>query len=173
MIGYKNEANAKLLHKLFNTPYFKVSAVQDVAGVELCGALKNIVGIAAGLVDGLKYGDNTKAAVIRIGLMEMRKFAKLFYQGVNDETFFSSCGVADVITTCNGGRNRRVAEAHVLTGKSFDVLENEMLNGQKLQGTLTGMLIVIKITLAKEVYGILKVEGKTEEQVFRNLITDT
>lgn len=70
--------------------------------------------------------------------MEMKKFAKTFYHGVKDETFFESCGIADVITTCNGGRNRRVAEAFVRTGKSFDLLEKELLNGQKLQGTLTG-----------------------------------
>ncbi|KAI8847490.1 NAD-dependent glycerol-3-phosphate dehydrogenase N-terminus-domain-containing protein, partial [Chytridium lagenaria] len=49
----------------------------------------------AGLVDGLKYGDNTKAAIMRIGMMEMRKFAKSFYKSVKDETFFESCGVAD------------------------------------------------------------------------------
>jgi glycerol-3-phosphate dehydrogenase (NAD+) len=82
-------------------------------------------------------GDNTKAAIIRIGLMEMRHFCKTFYSGVKDETFFESCGVADLITTCYGGRNRRVAEAFVLTGKSFNQLETELLNGQKLQGTLT------------------------------------
>jgi glycerol-3-phosphate dehydrogenase (NAD+) len=72
----------------------------------LCGALKNVVAIAAGLVDGLKYGENSKAAIIRIGLMEMRKFSKTFYEGVKDETFFESCGVADVsssikLVTCN------------------------------------------------------------------------
>ncbi len=69
----------------------------------------------------------------------MQRFSKLFYEGVQDGTFFESCGVADVITTCFGGRNRKVAEAFVRTGKSFDVLEKEMLNGQKLQGTGTAL----------------------------------
>ncbi|KAJ9055520.1 glycerol-3-phosphate dehydrogenase [Entomophthora muscae] len=82
-------------------------------------------------------GSNTKAAVIRIGLMEMKLFAEAFLDGVCDKTFFDSCGVGDIMTTCYGGRNRRVAEAFAKTGKSFDELEKEMLNGQKLQGTIT------------------------------------
>jgi glycerol-3-phosphate dehydrogenase (NAD+) len=133
-IGYNNLNNALIFQKVFNTATFRINCVEDVAGTELCGALKNIVAIAGGLVDGLKCGENTKAAIIRLGLMEMRKFAKNFYEGVKDETFFESCGVADLITTCYGGRNRKVAEARVLTGKSFEILEAEMLNGQKLQG---------------------------------------
>ncbi|KAI8994413.1 NAD-dependent glycerol-3-phosphate dehydrogenase N-terminus-domain-containing protein [Gaertneriomyces semiglobifer] len=152
-IGTRNRANGEIFWKAFHTPYFRVSVVDDVAGVELCGALKNIVAIGAGLIDGLKMGENSKAAIIRIGLMEMRKFAQTFYDGVKDDTFFESCGVADVITTCFGGRNRRVAEARVRTGKSFDILEQEMLNGQKLQGTLT----------AKEVHEILKANNMVAE----------
>ena len=85
--------------------------------------------------------------------MEMRKFAKMFYNGIRDETFFESCGVADLITTSFGGRNRRVAEARVLTGKSFEVLEAELLNGQKLQGILT----------AKEIHEILTAKNLVKE----------
>ena len=75
----------------------------------------------------------------------MKKFSQTFYDGVKDETYFESCGIADLITTCFGGRNRKVAEARVLTGKSFDQLEVELLNGQKLQGAST----------AKEIHDIL------------------
>ncbi|KAJ3088969.1 glycerol-3-phosphate dehydrogenase [Physocladia obscura] len=92
----------------------------------------------------------------------MRKFSKMFHEGVKDNTFFESCGVADVITSCFGGRNRKVAEAHVLTGKSFEELEKELLNGQKLQGTLT----------AREIHLILQAKGLTGDfplftQVYR------
>ncbi|KAI8424363.1 hypothetical protein MSG28_002893 [Choristoneura fumiferana] len=109
------------------TEYFRVVVVDDEDAVEIC----------AGFVDGLGFGDNTKAAVIRLGLMEMIKFVDVFYPGSKLSTFFESCGVADLITTCYGGRNRRVAEAFVKTGRSIKELEDEMLNGQKLQGPIT------------------------------------
>lgn len=94
------------------------------------------------------YGGNTKAAIIRIGLNEMKKFAKTFYRA-DDATFTESCGVADLITTCYGGRNRKCAEAFAKTGKSWQELETKMLNGQKLQGTIT----------AKDVMSVVKAKG--------------
>ncbi|PVD35851.1 hypothetical protein C0Q70_02820 [Pomacea canaliculata] len=136
-IGCKNPEVGSLLKTLFQTAYFRIVVVEDETTVEICGALKNIVAVGAGFADGLGYGDNTKAAVIRLGLMEIVKFCEVFYPGARQGTFLESCGIADLVTTCYGGRNRRVAEAFAKTGKSIDVLEAEMLNGQQLQGPAT------------------------------------
>uniref|UniRef100_A0A671L8W2 Glycerol-3-phosphate dehydrogenase [NAD(+)] n=1 Tax=Sinocyclocheilus anshuiensis TaxID=1608454 RepID=A0A671L8W2_9TELE len=125
-IGSKVLENGLLFKELLQTPNFRITVVDDADTVELCGALKNIVAVGAGFCDGLQCGDNTKAA---------------------------SCGVADLITTCYGGRNRRVAEAFARTGKSIEELEKEMLNGQKLQGPLT----------SAEVYHILKQKGLVDK----------
>lgn len=151
-VGYReNKEMAEKWVQLFSTSYFIVTPVQDVEGVELCGTLKNVVAIAAGFVDGLDMGNNTKAAIMRIGLREMKAFSKMLFSSVKDSTFFESCGVADLITTCLGGRNRKVAEAFAKNGgkRSFDELEAEMLQGQKLQGVST----------AKEVYEVLSHRG--------------
>ncbi|KAH7286958.1 hypothetical protein KP509_32G029600 [Ceratopteris richardii] len=155
-IGYRDDKKAaEKWGELFSKSYFHVNIVNDVEGVELCGTLKNIVAIAAGLVDGLQMGNNTKAAIMRIGLREMRVFSKLIFPSVRDSTFFESCGVADVITTCLGGRNRKVAEAFARHDgqRSFDELEAELLQGQKLQGVST----------AAEIFEVLKAR-KWEEQ---------
>ena len=132
--------------------------VKDTVGVELCGALKNIVAIGAGFVDGLGYGGNTKAAIMRIGLLEMKKFCNMFYNDIDDDTFLESCGVADLITTCFGGRNRKCAEAFAKAqgARPWAEIEAELLGGQKLQGTLT----------AKEVNHILKMKGLEHEFPF-------
>jgi len=140
-IGCYNQENGNIFRDLFHSNYFRIRVIKDVHGVELCGALKNVVALAAGFVDGLGMGENTKAAIIRIGLDEMRRFCQINHETVKDQTFFESCGVADLITTCYGGRNRRVAEAKVKTGKSIEILEAEMLNGQKLQGPPTAFEI--------------------------------
>ncbi|TMW61302.1 hypothetical protein Poli38472_013765 [Pythium oligandrum] len=159
-LGCSDLRHGAVLRDLFNAPNFRVDVALDPHGVELCGALKNVVAIGAGFCDGLKYGGNTKAAIIRIGLDEMKKFCFKYFDGIKEDTFFESCGVADLITTCFGGRNRKCAEAFVQTGKSWDELEQTMLNGQKLQGTLA----------AKEVHDILKAH-KSEDQfpLFTNI----
>ncbi|KAI9739575.1 MAG: glycerol-3-phosphate dehydrogenase [Cirrosporium novae-zelandiae] len=144
-----------VLKTLFRRPYFHVQLVSDVAGTSLCGALKNIVALASGFVDGRGWGDNAKAAVMRVGLLEMVKFGKTFFsESVHTATFTeSSCGVADLITSCNGGRNHRCAKLSIEKGISIDEVEAQELNGQKLQGTLA----------AKDVYRFLHNQGMEDE----------
>jgi glycerol-3-phosphate dehydrogenase (NAD+) len=147
--------NHAVWRSLFHRPYFHVRMVSDVAGVSLGGALKNIVAVAAGFVDGRGWGDNAKAAVMRVGLLEMVKFGREFFEKtVNPATFLEeSAGVADLITSCSGGRNHKCAKMSVKEGVSIGEIEKRELNGQKLQGTST----------AKEVYQFLSSRGKAEE----------
>jgi glycerol-3-phosphate dehydrogenase (NAD+) len=127
----------------------------DVAGVSLGGALKNIVALAAGFVDGLGWGDNAKAAVMRVGLLEEVKFGQKFFPDAFDPQTLTeqSCGIADMITSCSGGRNFRCAKMSVAQGMSIEEVEKKELNGQKLQGTST----------AYEVNSFLKAKGMEAE----------
>ncbi|KAF7721609.1 glycerol-3-phosphate dehydrogenase [Apophysomyces ossiformis] len=177
-IGCVNVEDGNVFHKLFHTDYFRINVIQDHVGVQLCGALKNVVAVGAGFSDGLGYGSNTKAAIIRLGLMEMRKFGQTFFGDmVKNETFFESCGVADLITTCSGGRNRKVAEAFAKTRKPIEQLEAELLNGQKLQGTLTAQEVheflvarnmVTEFPLFNTVYRIVY-EGAPVDSIVRDI----
>ena len=104
-------------------------------------------------------GGNTKSALLRIGLIEMAKFGGLYFAGVRNETMIESCGVADLITTSYGGRNRRCAEQFArerleggdiqdtssLCQERWQRIEKDMLNGQKLQGTLTAKEVYISL----------------------------
>eukprot|EP00548_Thalassiothrix_antarctica_P006091 CAMPEP_0194133808 /NCGR_PEP_ID=MMETSP0152-20130528/3820_1 /TAXON_ID=1049557 /ORGANISM="Thalassiothrix antarctica, Strain L6-D1" /LENGTH=334 /DNA_ID=CAMNT_0038829169 /DNA_START=214 /DNA_END=1218 /DNA_ORIENTATION=+ len=151
------------IRQIFDTPpSFLVQHVTDVAGAEVCGALKNVIALGAGFVDGLELGGNTKAALLRVGLREMQHFCQLFWQDKDhhkDTVYAQSCGVADLITSCFGGRNRRCAAAFArireesgalmteeTSGKLWKQIESDLLNGQHLQGTST----------AKEVHNILE-----------------
>merc|ERR1712093_607082 len=123
-IGCRDIDVAKKWQQLFETEKFRVAVSEDVVGVSLGGALKNVVAVAAGLIDGMKWGNNAKAAIMRIGLLEMKRFSLEFFPGTQPDTFVQeSAGVADLITSCLGGRNHKVAAAFVTKGKSFEDLE--------------------------------------------------
>ncbi len=105
----------------------------DVVGVEMAGALKNVLGIAAGICDGLKFGDNAKAALLTRGLVEMQRFGVA--NGASPETFHGLAGLGDLITTCfsQHGRNRRVGQ-RLAQGESL----TEITKGHQVaEGILT------------------------------------
>lgn len=137
-IAFKDTAIGELWKPIFNTPTFRIKVIDDLVLQQLCGTFKNIYATGVGFLDGLEMGESTKAAFIRIGMEETYKFAQWYFPdaGCKLETFLESCGVADFICTSYGGRNRKCAEAFVRTGKSLEELEQEILNGQKLQGVL-------------------------------------
>jgi glycerol-3-phosphate dehydrogenase (NAD+) len=146
----------RLLRALFHRPYFHVRVVTDVTAVSLAGALKNVVALAAGFVVGLGWGDNAKAAIMRVGLLEMVRFAHTFFPdgGIRTETFTEeSAGVADLITSCGSGRNFRCARMSVERRVDIETVEREELGGQSLQGLGT----------AKEVHAFLTARGKTAD----------
>ncbi len=96
------------LQRLFNTPSFRVYTNNDIRGVELCGATKNVIAIAAGICDGMKLGDNAKSALITRGIAEIGRFIEMM--GGSQETVSGLAGIGDLITTCVSpfGRNRNV-----------------------------------------------------------------
>jgi glycerol-3-phosphate dehydrogenase (NAD(P)+) len=105
----------------FSGERFRVYTNRDVVGVELAGALKNVMAIAAGIGDGLGFGDNAKAALLTRGLVEMARFGVAL--GADHETFFGLAGIGDLITTCFSphGRNRRVGQ-RLATGESLELI---------------------------------------------------
>jgi glycerol-3-phosphate dehydrogenase (NAD(P)+) len=107
--GPDEELNVRVRDTL-NAGMFRVYTNSDALGVELAGALKNILGVAAGICDGLGFGDNAKAALLTRGLAEIARFAVDL--GARTSTFFGLAGVGDVVTTCYSkfGRNRAVGE---------------------------------------------------------------
>lgn len=146
-VGAKTIKEREIWKDVFQRPYFSIRSVPDILGVESCGAMKNIVALGAGFVDGLDLGSNTKSAIIRKGMTEIIEFSNhVFGECIDNSTFWESCGLADLIATCFSGRNRKCAEHFIRTGKNWDEIELELLNGQKLQGVLT----------AFEVYEIIK-----------------
>ncbi len=119
-------ARARAVQQLFSSPTFRVYTNDDVAGCEYGGALKNVVAIAAGVVDGLGFGDNTKAALLTRGLAEMARLGAAL--GGRRETFFGLAGMGDLIVTAisRHSRNRGVGE-RLGRGESLEAILGSMV----------------------------------------------
>src|SRR5580692_9058444 len=105
-----NRQLAERVQNLFSTDRFRVYTNADIVGVELAGAIKNVIAIAAGICDGLGFGDNAKSALVTRGLVEMTRFGTAL--GADAETFSGLAGIGDLMTTCFSrySRNRHVGE---------------------------------------------------------------
>ncbi len=120
VVGSKKKETAEYLQNLFMNEIFRVYISSDVHGIELGAALKNVVALAAGIADGLGYGDNTKAALITRGIAEIARLG--ISMGGRIETFYGLTGIGDLIVTCASmhSRNRR---AGILIGKGATMEE--------------------------------------------------
>lgn len=118
--GAKDKETAEFIQNLFMSEVFRVYTSSDVLGIELGAALKNVVALAAGMADGLGYGDNTKAALITRGMAEIARLG--ICMGGRVETFYGLTGIGDLIVTCASmhSRNRR---AGILIGKGATMEE--------------------------------------------------
>jgi glycerol-3-phosphate dehydrogenase (NAD(P)+) len=127
VVGGTDEALNRAVRDTLNQGLFRVYTNPDALGVELAGALKNILGVAAGICDGLGFGDNAKAALLTRGLVEIARFAVNL--GAQPETFYGLAGVGDLITTCYSpyGRNRAVGE-RIGRGEAPDAVIAGMVN---------------------------------------------
>ena len=119
VVGAKSRATAEYIQNLFMNEAFRVYISPDVLGMELGGSLKNVVALAAGIADGLGYGDNTKAALITRGITEIARLGTVM--GGKFETFCGLTGIGDLIVTCASmhSRNRR-AGILIGQGKSYE-----------------------------------------------------
>jgi glycerol-3-phosphate dehydrogenase (NAD(P)+) len=125
VVAAGDEATARRAQKLLTAPNLCVFTNTDVIGVELGGALKNIIALGAGIADGLGYGDNTKAALITRGLTEMTALGVAL--GANPLTFSGLAGLGDLITTCAGplSRNHYVG-MELAKGRSLEEITDSM-----------------------------------------------
>lgn len=120
VIAAKEKETAEYLQEIFMSPVFRVYTSPDILGVELGAALKNVIALAAGVADGMGYGDNTKAALITRGIAEISRLG--IAMGAHAETFFGLSGIGDLIVTCASvhSRNRK---AGYLMGKGYTMQE--------------------------------------------------
>jgi glycerol-3-phosphate dehydrogenase (NAD(P)+) len=161
-VASQDAATAALVQQLMATPYFRVYTSDDVVGVELGGSLKNVIAIAAGVIDGLELGLNTRAALITRGMTEIRRLG--LKMGANPRTFTGLAGFGDLILTCTGHLSRN----HTV-GKKIG-------QGEKVNEILGPMRMVAEgVKTAKSVYNLsrkLDVEMPISHETYRILYED-
>jgi glycerol-3-phosphate dehydrogenase (NAD(P)+) len=158
-VASRNPELARLAQNVFATPFFRVYTHEDVMGVELGGSVKNVIAIAAGIVDGLGFGLNTRAALITRGMTEIRRLGLRL--GANPRTFTGLAGFGDLILTCTGDLSRN----HTLGVK--------IGQGQRLAEILARTRSVAEgVHTAESVYNLsrqLNVEMPISHQTYRIL----
>ena len=168
------ESLSSFVQELFATHYFRVYRNEDIIGVELGGALKNIIAIGAGINDGLGFGDNTKSALMTRGLAEMIRLGLRL--GASLQTFFGLAGLGDLVATCASplSRNRRLGEL-IAKGRSLEEAKREI--GQVAEGEPTtraaynlAMSLGVEMPITCEVYNVL-FKGKDPRQAVIDLMT--
>lgn len=152
-----------LIQEVLSTSWFRVYTNTDVLGVELAGALKNIIALAAGILDGLRAGDNAKSALLTRGLVEITRLGVAL--GANPETFVGLAGLGDLVTTCISpvGRNRSAGE-QIGRGKTADEVITECTS--VIEGIPTTRAVIelasrhdVEMPITRGVYEVL-FEGK-------------
>jgi glycerol-3-phosphate dehydrogenase (NAD(P)+) len=150
---------AETVRQVFESPTFKVEVLDDMIGVQLGGALKNIYALAAGMCDGLDYGVNTKAALVTRALDEMVEFGRAL--GAKPETFAGLTGVGDLVVTCMGpqSRNRTFGEKLARGQTRAQILQESVEIAEGVQVTKVahafGRLLRLRLPLLEGIYAIL------------------
>lgn len=173
VIASENEKAAKHIQKEFMNSYFRLYTNSDVIGVELGAALKNVIALAAGMSDGLGFGDNTKAALMTRGNVEIRRLG--IAMGGRSETFSGLSGVGDLIVTCTSmhSRNRR---AGILLGKGLSLEETLKEVKMVVEGVNTSKVAYelakkynVNMPITKEINSVL-FEGKDTKTAVLDLM---
>ncbi|MBO8159562.1 NAD(P)H-dependent glycerol-3-phosphate dehydrogenase [Thermosyntropha sp.] len=168
-----NRETAFYVQDAFMTSFFRVYTNPDVAGVELGGALKNIIALAAGVVQGLNYGDNTKAALITRGLTEITRMGVAL--GGDSRTFSGLSGIGDLVVTC-GSRYSRNLRAGELIARGYSLDEVLERIGMVVEGVHTTRIVHhlacemnIEMPITHACYNILY-NGKRPEEELENVM---
>lgn len=173
-VASPNKAVAELVQQVFATPYFRVYTNDDVIGTELGASVKNVIAIAAGIIDGLGFGLNTRAALITRGLAEIRRLGMKL--GADPRTFAGLAGIGDLILTCTGDLSRNHTVGRKLgQGMTLDAILSEMrmvAEGVKTAKSVYNLSrrIGVEMPIAHETYRILY-ENESPAQALHRLMT--